>query len=344
MKKTLYIHAGTHKTGTTAIQKFLSANRDLLAKNGYLYPGTDQGHHDVARELKKFTLHQIRDNQHSATRACFDEIGGSKLRTIIISSEAFEVLGPSVETFRKFLDNRYDVKIIFYARRQDEKIEAMYNASVKNPTMRSTARFSDFISGTPGIRAPGEFFLEDCFEEFGGLDYRAILQPWREAFGSDNIIVRCYEKEQLPGGLFPDFFAAVGIRPDARYIIPAERINRSLHWDLIEILRQANIRYRNDPLFHRFLLNHLTRINREFREEKPHLLSAGARRAIIAQYAASNALVAREYLGRDHGTLFYEPVPDDDASQEAYQRPSEERITDLFFQVLHEILDHRKTA
>lgn len=64
MKKTLYIHAGTHKTGTTAIQKFLSANRDLLAKNGYLYPGTDQGHHDVARELKK--IHPASDTRQPA--------------------------------------------------------------------------------------------------------------------------------------------------------------------------------------------------------------------------------------------------------------------------------------
>lgn len=38
MKNSIYLHIGTHKTGTSAIQDFLLLNRKLLARKGVLYP------------------------------------------------------------------------------------------------------------------------------------------------------------------------------------------------------------------------------------------------------------------------------------------------------------------
>lgn len=37
MSKILYIHCGTHKTGTSAIQKFLKNNQEKLEKNNLHY-------------------------------------------------------------------------------------------------------------------------------------------------------------------------------------------------------------------------------------------------------------------------------------------------------------------
>ncbi|SFA74740.1 hypothetical protein SAMN05421688_0564 [Poseidonocella pacifica] len=38
----IFLHAGTHKTGTTTIQRALFANREMLASNGIWYdPGAD---------------------------------------------------------------------------------------------------------------------------------------------------------------------------------------------------------------------------------------------------------------------------------------------------------------
>ena len=41
-KKTIYFHIGTHKTGTTAIQKFLVTNKDELLNLGYKYDYFDK--------------------------------------------------------------------------------------------------------------------------------------------------------------------------------------------------------------------------------------------------------------------------------------------------------------
>lgn len=35
---TFYLHIGTMKTGTSSIQDFLFVNRDILLKQGFLYP------------------------------------------------------------------------------------------------------------------------------------------------------------------------------------------------------------------------------------------------------------------------------------------------------------------
>ena len=37
-KKTIYLHIGVSKTGTTSIQRFLYKNRELLKDKGILYP------------------------------------------------------------------------------------------------------------------------------------------------------------------------------------------------------------------------------------------------------------------------------------------------------------------
>jgi len=45
------LHVGLHKTGTTAIQTLLAANRPILVEHGVLYPGDRDDHHGLARSL-----------------------------------------------------------------------------------------------------------------------------------------------------------------------------------------------------------------------------------------------------------------------------------------------------
>lgn len=40
---TVYLHIGTMKTGTSALQRFLSDNREYLKQQGVLYPDLNQG-------------------------------------------------------------------------------------------------------------------------------------------------------------------------------------------------------------------------------------------------------------------------------------------------------------
>jgi hypothetical protein len=334
MQKTLYIHIGAHKTGTSAIQRFLSTNREILKGNGYLYPGHDIAHHDMAEEFRTLSLPQIINNPKRATHTYFDEIDNSNLNKFIVSSEVFERSGHFVDHLKNFLMNKYQVKIIFYIRRQDDKIESIYNASVKNPQARSDIPFSEFISNQSEISQHGRFCLSRCCKKFGELDYYSVLHPWSQAFGKENIIVRCYEKEQLPKDIFHDFLGTVGLNLDTRYRIPEEKVNMSLNWDLIDIIRICNTRFRDDLRFHQFLVNSLAEINRDYKEEKQRLLPPRQRRDIITQYEESNAKVAREYLGRTDGRLFYAPLPDPDEPWTPYEGLTVEKIVPVLTQMM----------
>lgn len=51
MNRTLYLHIGLLKTGTSAIQRFLGYKRALLARKGIIVPGDqveENLHHDIA--------------------------------------------------------------------------------------------------------------------------------------------------------------------------------------------------------------------------------------------------------------------------------------------------------
>lgn len=68
-----------------------------------------------------------------------------------------------------------------------------------------------------------------------------------------------------------------------------------------------------------------------------NLLSPERRLSIIEQFSDFNSMIAREYLGRPDGTLFYDPLPDPEAPFIEYTEiPSETIIlffTNLFIDV-----------
>jgi hypothetical protein len=85
------VHCGLHKTGTTALQNFLTANRAVLLQNAVLYPtaGTPPGltgQHNLAWQM-------ARDRRYRSAwgdiGSLFDEIGRFEGR-VVVSSEEFE--------------------------------------------------------------------------------------------------------------------------------------------------------------------------------------------------------------------------------------------------------------
>ncbi len=347
MKKTVYLHIGAHKTGTTALQLFLSHNRKILENNGYLYPGRNVAHHDMAREFQLLTLQEITTDPRTATNKYFDEINNSNSEKIILSAEKFENLGPHINKLKEFLLPRFLVKIIFYLMCQDEQIESMFNASIKNPDHRSKKTFSEFITNKSGVNQNNSPEILLSCKRIAELDYYSALRPWKDAFGEGNIFVRVNEHEQLPMGIFHDFLSVLGLQINENYWIPEKRINKSLNWDLIEVIRLGNIHFGNDRNYHAFLLNNLTQINSENKEGKQRLLSPQQRRDIISLFKEANMKVAREYLGRSDGKLFYAPLPDLDEPWKPFEGLTVEKIVPIFTQMLFNLdmrIEKRKNS
>lgn len=292
MRKTIFIHIGSHKTGTTAIQKFLSMNREVLAGKGYLYPGRALDHSDIPRNLRFSSPDLLRNDPDLEINRIFQEIRQADQEHVILSSEIFETQGPL--PLSAYTGDEFRMQIICYVRRQDERIESKYSQVVKHNFVR------DSITGYIGSGY------------FQRTDYRKVLEPWKDVYGKENIIVRGFEAEQMPGGIYHDFLGVLGLAPDPVFEYPKKRLNRKLNPDLLELMRLSNVWLKEHPEMHRMVKRAIMRTNMRVSGNARSSLSPAQRRDLIAMYDESNREVAREYLGRPDGRLFYAPVPDPD--------------------------------
>lgn len=92
----ILLHIGQSKTGTSAIQEFLTLNKDRLREAGFLYPGVKLGgitvdigaHNSVADALtRKHRYPYYTDVQYF--NKFFKEAKDVKAETVILSAEHF---------------------------------------------------------------------------------------------------------------------------------------------------------------------------------------------------------------------------------------------------------------
>ena len=145
------------------------------------------------------------------------------------------------------------------------------------------------------------------------FDHTRVITPWAEAFGRDNVIIRCYEIRQMQGDIIRAFAAATALSIDETFSRPGEKINSSLDRYHTEFIRLCNQAFFDAPEINDFFIGHRFHQSRFFENRpKQNLLSPKARIQILENYEGSNQHIAREYLGRDDGHLFYDPWPDPD--------------------------------
>jgi hypothetical protein len=123
--RTLYIHCGLPKTGTTSIQKFLASSRNELRANGYDYPNIAvnddrTAHHNLAREI----LHDEQFDPEKGTSTDFFNYleGQERCPKVILSSEGLThcLLRDPVALFdfvRQMIARNDEVFIIFTFRK-----------------------------------------------------------------------------------------------------------------------------------------------------------------------------------------------------------------------------------
>lgn len=293
--KTLFLHIGAGKTGTTAIQEFCLLNLRELSKRGYLFPklglyGESHnllGHAWGVGWMPPQMIEELvpSDIWHKA-RQLFSKTKGH----MIISSETLTwVFDQKPESMREIrsLFAGYQVQIIFYVRRQDLHAQSVYNQRVK--TGHSDERFN-----------------VDKLSEF--YDYYAFLCSIAEVFGKENVIVRPYEKQQFrDGNIYSDFLFTLGVNWSGDFAIPQKDPNPRLGQDALDFLRIANSVDR--PWERKLQFNQLVSKLSLFQEDAIGAANSGLsveeNRAILERFQSSNQRVAREFLGREDGVLFY---------------------------------------
>ena len=132
--KALYIHIGTGKTGTSALQAFLHKNQAALKLNDFSYAqsGLDgENHHracfNFARDEPNRRIETLQILTQLKT-----EIEKGNSNNYIISSENFPGLTTEeIQLIKKTLGDEVCIKFIVYIRRQDQYVESWYSQLIK---------------------------------------------------------------------------------------------------------------------------------------------------------------------------------------------------------------------
>jgi hypothetical protein len=293
MGKTVYLHIGYSKTGTTAIQRFLFESRNWLKSNHrILYPQSvfNQNHsfnhqnlsHSILKGTKKDFPQYIKPQNYPNDPDLFwnkliNEIEDCNCTRIIISSEAFiRFRGhPNLIKKVKYYLKEYNVKIVCYLRRQDDFFESGYNQRVK----------SDFY--TDSIK-------QFIYLRFKAINYNSDLSEWENEFGKENLIVRIYSTDTLGVNIVHDFMRIFDVSFDSKARVKC--INERLPNRYIPLKIFLN-KLKISKYFSNFEINDVIKHMGENIEKEYSLLPFKLRNEILEYYEESNKRLAKNYFG-----------------------------------------------
>lgn len=326
---TLYLHIGTPKTGTTAIQVFLMNNRELLKSKGFFFPiisgrfgriipNTGMLEKVSSRRNAHFLIDFLdrkdADNEEyvQMIRKCYDELFEAldNNDNVILTDESIWHACKKIKNFWKDLlsklnEKGHDLKVIVYLRRQDEFIQSYWKFNV---LASETMSFKEYVNSSK--------------YKFFPLDYYTHLSNISKDVGKDNVIVRVYEKGQYKGkknNIISDFFDALGLELTDEYTESDSVKNANVDYICTEVKRKLNIipEFKSRRIFLRRIMNEISEQNCE--EEKFQFNSIFApedQKCFLEKYEEENRKVAIEFLNRQDGRLFYAPVLYDEQPKE----------------------------
>ena len=237
--RTLTLHIGTEKTGTTTLQHWLASNRAALRAQGILYPRTPGERNHVGLALYAGAYHRLGDLLAAESlqgrrqwRAYRQELA-ERLHAEIEAADAPQVVLSNEHCSSRLLSDRsvarlaallrglgQRVRIVLYLRRQDAFL---------------LSRYSTLIRGGGRLSLPLIAFFARA-----DYDYARLVDRWARVFGADAISIRVFAPEHFMGGrLETDFQQAVGI-PDISGFRMSRPANPSLDAQSLEFLRRFN--------------------------------------------------------------------------------------------------------
>ncbi len=298
MENVLLFHIGFHKTGSTSIQRFLYDNDTELRKYGWFYP--DFSEMVKPRQIALNNGFYLRLPLFKKDRGKMWKIISENLKkyNVIISEEGFsdEDIQTILSEAKKYHNN---IKVIVYLRRQDLYIGSFYNQAVK----------AAYVHGTVNEYMENFLYYSD--------NYLDRLEKIGRVIGDENIIVRVYEGRQFAGSrkdVLSDFMYTIadGIEPDWERFKMPKRENPALHGRYFEIKKLLNAveddQYKRWPAGY---VDPILQLSEKYGKSYENALTEGYltkqdRRNILDKHKKNNAQLARKYLHREDGQLFYD--------------------------------------
>lgn len=279
--KTIHIHMGLGKTGTSTLQAYLTRHRDLLSAQGmhYLDAGggaNGVGNQDLARALIEDRPPYVPPtaNPESALESARRELASVNSDSILVSSENFALASP--QTVHDFFASAgaFRFRILFFVRSQDELLESEFNQLTKVRVFHRS--------------------LRDFGRELFMGDFHSFARRWEAVFGRENMACAVYDA----GGdsLLKDFLGLLPLDESAMPPLPKEG-NPSMGFASLVLKQMINRISPEDPSGFVPLPKELAAAF-SGRDLPPILFDGRTARSIRRKYRLQNLLFSRRYLGR----------------------------------------------
>lgn len=236
--KSIVIHIGTEKTGTTSLQKFFSINKKLLSEGDIWYPDSEKlnychrhGHFPLAAALFDQCPDFVTPGKHHNADALYEQLlrdfEARDESVLLLSAEHFSSRCSHprmIARLRKLLRN-YHVRILAYVRPQHELLLSAYSTFLKSGGNKTLEE----VSRERWLKTEGIYF-----------NYLRLAQRWWKVFGEEHVRIQVFQAQSMPqGDLYRDLISVFEgeWRDDIK--IP-ERQNPPICKELADLLYLAN--------------------------------------------------------------------------------------------------------
>lgn len=321
MNKKLYIHIGTHKTGSTSIQNVLKKERKHLLKEGIFYLGRFRDISKPMKDMIEYDEKHVEEFHKEAVRK-IEESKKTNPAIYVTSNEKWsghDMLAYSNapanarmlwDIFKPF---QFDIKIVVYLRQQDKFFESAYSQKVKRGASYSFQEFLDKIE-----------HVKDCHWDH-------YLDAYAKYFGEKNIIVQPFDKKYLPekDSLIHSFGKIIGSEYLKDYQLKRVK-NRGYSKDVMEIARLSNKYLSKEEIrAMKYILMEVRLPTQNYT-----YFPLEQRKELISHFEKSNRRVAQKYLKDENGELFPKENLEKDSASRTYEGLTPEAMAVAFAKII----------
>lgn len=324
--KSLVLHVGANKTGSSAIQEFLRLNADALSCAGVHVAAADLSPKGKISGQHIWLIEEALTDPGKGALDISEKIDRimatlDDSARLLISAENLSN-GKGAEALFADAAARYDTRVILYIRRQDELL------------LSSWQQWESKIDG--------DFWawMIDCVGQRG--DWSTVLQAWERIVPREKITVRIFDRESLPeSDVIADFAQVLDVGECfADFARPEAPVNPSFTEAVVDFAKGNPLLFRDkhDNAFYD-AVSQLTgeRYRRKARES---VVTHAQRLAILRRYADSNEWVRQAYFPKCEAPLFTPPEPEDYEvlAGDALERQKWELLASLVFGLARRVM------
>jgi hypothetical protein len=211
--KTLYLHIGLHKTGTTGIQTCLWNARTELLEKGYYIPRTGRpfqelaAHHNIAAQ---FGLTTIYNSSIGGIDNLITEICESDKKNYILSSENFSAIfmaEANITAFVKYIKPLFnEIKIVLYLRNIAVSMQSLYAQILSSSVNDIQSLFSINDQRQLAYGLFESYLNQEVSTHVPALHIDVLIENIKKI--SANIKIRSFELA-IKKDIFTDFLEAI---------------------------------------------------------------------------------------------------------------------------------------